>query len=105
MPHVRIKGVLQLLINRCGYIRFAQVPERVSTQSFVVLSTENSKSNNLGAQGTFKPAACLTAASLNMLVTSGALFLSGLCFSKRLAVGGCLSPVCCEGLPSVWVDP
>jgi len=31
----------------------AQVPERVSTKSFVVLMIENSKSNHLGAQGTF----------------------------------------------------
>jgi len=46
-------GALQLLINRHGKIRFAQVHERVSTQSFVVLSIGNSKSNHLGAQGTF----------------------------------------------------
>jgi len=32
-----LKGALQLLINRHGYIRFVQVPERVSTRSFVVL--------------------------------------------------------------------
>jgi len=31
------KDALQLLINRYGYICFAQVPERVSTKSFVVL--------------------------------------------------------------------
>jgi len=35
-------------------MRFAQVPERVSTTSFVVLIIGNSKSNDLGAQGTFK---------------------------------------------------
>jgi len=35
---------------------FAQVPERVPTKSFVVLIIRNSKSNHLGAQGTFKPA-------------------------------------------------
>jgi len=29
------------------------LPERVSTKSFVVLIIENSKSNHLGAQGTF----------------------------------------------------
>jgi len=45
-----IKGALQLLINR----RFAQVPERVSTRSFVVLIVGNSKPFHLGAQGTFK---------------------------------------------------
>jgi len=50
----RVKGALQLLINRYGQIRFAQVPERVSTQSFVVLIIGNSKSFHLGAQGTFK---------------------------------------------------
>jgi len=32
----------------------AQVPERVPTKSFVDLSIENSKSNHIGAQGTFK---------------------------------------------------
>jgi len=48
-----VKGALQLLINRYGQICFAQVPERVSTKSFVVLIIENSKSNHLGAQGTF----------------------------------------------------
>ena len=41
-----VKGVLQLLINCCGQIRFAQVPERVSTQSFVVVIIGNSKSNH-----------------------------------------------------------
>ena len=40
----RDKGALQLLINRYGYIRFAEVPERVSTKSFVVLIIGNSKS-------------------------------------------------------------
>jgi len=35
-------------------IRFAQVPERVSTKSFVVLIIGNSKSFHLGAQDTFK---------------------------------------------------
>ena len=49
-----VKGALQLLINRYGKIRFAQVPERVSTKSFVVLIIGNSKSFHLGAQGTFK---------------------------------------------------
>jgi len=37
-----------------GKFRFAQVPERVSTKSFVALIIGNSKSNHLGAQGTFK---------------------------------------------------
>ena len=35
-------------------MRFAQIPERVSNKSFVVLIIGNSKSNHLGAQGTFK---------------------------------------------------
>jgi len=48
-----IKGALQLLMNRCGYIRFAHVHKRVSTNSFVVLIIGNSKSNHLGAQDTF----------------------------------------------------
>jgi len=48
-----LKGALQLLINRYGLIRFAHVPERVSTKSFVVLSIGNTISNHLGAQGTF----------------------------------------------------
>ena len=39
---------------RYGYIRFAQVPERVSTTSYVVLIVGNSKSNHSGAQGTFR---------------------------------------------------
>jgi len=49
---------MQLLIlnNRYGKIRFAQVPERVSTKSFVVLIIGTSKSNHSGAQGTFKGA-------------------------------------------------
>jgi len=50
----RVKGALQLPMNRYGYIRFAQVPERVSIRSFVVSVTANSKLNHLGAQGTFK---------------------------------------------------
>ena len=43
-----VKGALQLLMNRYGQIRFAQVPKRVSTKSFVVLIIGNSKSNHLG---------------------------------------------------------
>jgi len=50
----RAKSALQLLMNRYGSIRFAQVRERVSTKSFVVLIIGNSKSFHLGAQGTFK---------------------------------------------------
>jgi len=50
----RLKGGLQLLIDRYGKIRFAHVHERVSTQSFVVWIIGNSKSNHLGATGTFK---------------------------------------------------
>jgi len=38
----RVKGALQLLINRYGYIRLAHVHERVSTPSFVVLIIRNS---------------------------------------------------------------
>jgi len=41
-------------MNPYGWIRFAQAPERVSTTSFVVLILANSKSNHLGAEGTFK---------------------------------------------------
>jgi len=47
-----LKGALQILINRYGKIRFAQVPERASAKSFVGLIAENSKSNHVGAQGT-----------------------------------------------------
>jgi len=49
----RVKDALQLLI-RYEQIRFAQVPERVLTQGFVVLIIGNSKSSHLGAQSTFK---------------------------------------------------
>jgi len=64
IPYIRVrfrvkgftlKGGLQLLINRYVQIRFAQVPERVSTKSFVILIIGNSKSFHLGAQGTFNP--------------------------------------------------
>jgi len=48
------KGALQLLMNRYDKVGFAQVPERVSTKRIVVLIIGNSKSNHLGAQGTFK---------------------------------------------------
>ena len=53
MVEAILKGALQLLIDRCGYICFAQVPELVSTKSAVVLIIGNSKSNHLGAQGIF----------------------------------------------------
>jgi len=53
---IGVKGALQLLINRYGYIRFAQVPERVSTKSFFVLIIGKSRSNHSGAQGTIKGA-------------------------------------------------
>jgi len=43
-----------VLMNRYGYIRFAQVPEQVSNKGLVILIIGNSKSNHLGAQGTFK---------------------------------------------------
>jgi len=55
-----LKGALQLLINRQRLInrhrliRFAHVHERVSTQRFVGLIIGHSKSNRVGAQGTFK---------------------------------------------------
>jgi len=39
-------------MNRYAKNRVAQVPERVSTGSFVVLIQENSKPNHLGTQGT-----------------------------------------------------
>ena len=52
---------MQLPMNRYGYIRFARVPERVSPKTFVVLIVGNSKSNHLGAQGTFKPTKRVTA--------------------------------------------
>jgi len=48
-----LKGALQLLMNRDGLIQFAQVPQRVSMKSFVVLITGNWRLNQLGAQGTF----------------------------------------------------
>jgi len=51
----QFKGALQLLIHRYKKLRFAQVPERASTKSFVVLITGNSKSNHIGAQGTLFP--------------------------------------------------
>jgi len=50
--HTRVEGALQLLMNRYGLTRFAQVPERASTKGFVVLIIGNSKSNHFGAQGT-----------------------------------------------------
>jgi len=54
--HDRVQGALQLRIDRYGWIRFAQVPERVSTKSFVILIKGISRSNHLGAQGTVKGA-------------------------------------------------
>jgi len=68
-PEVALDSLLLLLLIFCnmretrwlafrrpdGYIGFAQAPERVSTKSFVILIIGNSKSNNLDAQGTFKP--------------------------------------------------
>ena len=51
----RVKGALELLFNRYGYIRFAHAHERVSSKSFVVLIVGNSKSNHLGEQGTIHP--------------------------------------------------
>ena len=52
--HRGFKGALQLLLNRYVEIHFAQVPERVLNEVFVILVLENSKSNHLGAQGTFE---------------------------------------------------
>jgi len=40
-------------MNRYDSIRFAQLPEQVLTKSFVGLIIENSRSNHVGAQGTF----------------------------------------------------
>jgi len=51
----QVEGALQLLTNSYGWIHFTQVPERVSTKSFVVLIIGNSKWNHLGAQGTLNP--------------------------------------------------
>jgi len=48
-----VKRAMQLLINRYRYARFAEVPERGSTKSFVVLSIGYSNSNHLSAPGTF----------------------------------------------------
>jgi len=45
------KGALQLLINRYGYIRFAQVPERILTKSFVVLMIGSSRVESLRRTG------------------------------------------------------
>jgi len=55
-PHgiLPFKGALQLLTNRDRQTRFAHPHERVSTKRFVGLMIGNSKSNRLGAQGTFK---------------------------------------------------
>jgi len=47
---VRVEGALQPLINP----RVAHAYERVSTMSFVVSIREDSESNAVGAQGTFK---------------------------------------------------
>ena len=41
--NTRLKVALQLLSTRHGHIHFAQVPERVSTTSIVVLSMGNSR--------------------------------------------------------------
>jgi len=48
-----LESAMQLLINSYRKTRFAQVPQRVSMKSFVVLFIANSKSNHFGAQGTF----------------------------------------------------
>jgi len=47
-----LKGALQRFAAFRLELRPAHVHERISTQSVVVLSKENSKSNHLGAQGT-----------------------------------------------------
>ena len=50
---IGLKGELQLLSKRYEYIRLAHIHERVLNKRFVVLIIGNSKSNHLGAQGTF----------------------------------------------------
>jgi len=50
----RLKGALQRSVTLRFELRPAQVPERGSTTSFVVLIIGNSESNHSGAQGTFK---------------------------------------------------
>jgi len=54
--HRENKGALQLLINHYGYIRSAQVPERVLTKGYVILIIGNSKLHHLGVQGIFNAA-------------------------------------------------
>jgi len=51
---MKLKGALQLIIDRYGQIRIAEVPERILTKGVDVLIIGHSKSNHLGAQGTFK---------------------------------------------------
>jgi len=63
---VLLKCALQLLMNRYGYICLAQVPERVSTRSVVVLIRGNSEMNHLGAQGTFNPDLAADAVPLSL---------------------------------------
>jgi len=77
----RVKGALQLRINRYESIRFAQVPERISTKSFVVLIIGNSKSNHVGAQGTFNP----QSPNLGVMVLRGhppVSSISGICMYR-----------------------
>ena len=42
-------------LTAIGKLALLQVPKQVSTMSFVVLMIGNSRSNHLGAQGTFNP--------------------------------------------------
>jgi len=69
-----IKGALQLLTNRYGWICFAHVHERVLTKSFVVLIRGNSKSFYLGVQSTFKAAGEDGGVEERMVSTSGQPF-------------------------------
>jgi len=46
-----LEVALQLLIKRYVFIRFAQVPERVSTKSFVVLIIGNARVESLRRTG------------------------------------------------------
>jgi len=51
----RVKGALQLLSERYGSIHFAQAPERVSTESFVVLILGNFRVESLRSTGHLPP--------------------------------------------------
>jgi len=50
----RVEGALQREVTFLFELRLAQLYERVSPKSIVVLSTGSWKSNHFGAQGAFK---------------------------------------------------